>query len=53
MKCVKKTINRIAAIRPKTYAAKMQKDEYENKDSEFKKTKDIKNDIKRVNFWWF
>ena len=41
MKCVKKTIIRIAAIRPKTYAAKMQKDEYENKDSEFKKTKGI------------
>ena len=37
-----KKIIRIAAIRPKTYAAKMQKDEYENKDSEFKKTKGIK-----------
>ena len=42
MKCVKKKIIRIAAIRPKTYAAKIQKDEYENKDSEFKKTKGIK-----------
>ena len=51
MKCVKKTMIRTAAIRPKNYAVKMQKGEYENKDSEFKKTKGIKNDIKRVNFW--
>ena len=39
---MKKKIIRIAAIRTKTYAAKIQKDEYENKDSEFKKTKGIK-----------